>query len=108
MAIIGGLANGPCRVTNFLPSEDCLNTLRAMEALGVKCEKVASNDYGPTELILHGRKMELKAPKGPIDCANGSANWWIPLIFPGLKWKGTKRMMCSAACPTRLPGRGLG
>ena len=30
-AIISGLSNGPCHLRNYLPSEDCLDTLRAME-----------------------------------------------------------------------------
>ena len=33
-AILGGLAQGVTEVDNFLCSEDCLNTLRAMEQLG--------------------------------------------------------------------------
>ena len=37
-AILSGLANGPCTVRNFLPSEDCLNTLNAMQALGARYE----------------------------------------------------------------------
>ena len=37
-AILGGLAKGVTEVDNFLCSEDCLNTLRAMEQLGAKVE----------------------------------------------------------------------
>ena len=33
-AILGGLSNGICTIRNFLPSEDCVNTLNAMQALG--------------------------------------------------------------------------
>ena len=35
-AILGGLSNGVCEISNFLPSEDCLNTLKAMRSLGAK------------------------------------------------------------------------
>ena len=35
-AILGGLADGVTEVDNFLCSEDCLNTLRAMEQLGAR------------------------------------------------------------------------
>ena len=59
-AILAGLANGPCRVTGFLPSADCQNTLRAMQALGVKCEVMESSAYGPTDMIIHGLGMKLK------------------------------------------------
>lgn len=69
-AIIAGLSNGPCRIRNYLPSEDCLNTLRAMESLGVKCDYIETNEYGPIELIIHGRRMQLKDAGGPIDCGN--------------------------------------
>ena len=37
-AILGGLAQGVTEVDNFLCSEDCLNTLRAMEQLGAKVD----------------------------------------------------------------------
>jgi 3-phosphoshikimate 1-carboxyvinyltransferase len=38
VAILAGLSDGTCRVENFLPSEDCVNTLRAMGQLGVRYE----------------------------------------------------------------------
>ncbi len=40
-AIFSGLANGLCSIRNFLPSEDCINTLNAMQALApaTKCSK---------------------------------------------------------------------
>lgn len=69
-AIIAGLSNGPCRIRNYLPSEDCLNTLRAMERLGAACEIGHRGEFGPTELVLHGQRMKLVAPEGPIDCGN--------------------------------------
>jgi len=31
---IASLSNGPCVIRGFLPSEDCLNTVAAMRALG--------------------------------------------------------------------------
>ena len=70
-AILGGLSNGTCAIRNFLPSEDCLNTLNAMAALGARHEVLASlTGYGPTELVIHGRSMRLAAPAAPIDCGN--------------------------------------
>ncbi|NNM29600.1 MAG: 3-phosphoshikimate 1-carboxyvinyltransferase, partial [Akkermansiaceae bacterium] len=69
-AILAGLANGPCRVTNFLPAEDCRNTLEAMGALGVDYEVLDSNEHGPVNLMIYGRAMELKRPADPIDCGN--------------------------------------
>ncbi len=70
-AILGGLSNGICEISNFLPSEDCLNTLKAMRALGAKFEVIEKLDgYGPTKLRIHGRSMKLSAPEAPIDCGN--------------------------------------
>ena len=64
-AILAGLSNGTCVVTGFLPSEDCLCTVNAMRALGVEIEHPE-----PTTLIVHGRKKQLIAPAGDIDCGN--------------------------------------
>ena len=69
-AIMAGISNGTCRVSNFLPSEDCLNTLQAMESLGVKVDREGPNDAAPTELVIHGQRMRLRAPEKPIDCGN--------------------------------------
>lgn len=70
-AILGGLAHGTCAIRNFLPSEDCLNTLNAMAALGARHEVLESlAGYGPTQLVIHGRSMRLSAPAAPIDCGN--------------------------------------
>ena len=63
--ILAGLSNGTCKITGFLPSEDCLSTMQAMRALGVEIERPT-----PTTLIVHGRSRQLTAPKGDIDCGN--------------------------------------
>lgn len=70
-AILGGLSDGVCTIRNFLPSEDCINTLNAMQALGAKVEvleKLAA--YGPIHLRIHGQSLNLSAPTAPIDCGN--------------------------------------
>ena len=36
--MLGAIARGTTRVSNFLPGEDCLGTIRAMQALGVPIE----------------------------------------------------------------------
>jgi 3-phosphoshikimate 1-carboxyvinyltransferase len=70
-AILGGLSNGPCVIRNFLPSEDCLNTLNAMKALGAPHEVLDElAGYGPLNLRIRGRAMKLDAPGAPIDCGN--------------------------------------
>jgi 3-phosphoshikimate 1-carboxyvinyltransferase len=70
-AIIAGLADGQGVVTNFLPSEDCINTLHAMAALGVAYEVLEEMPgFGPTVMRIHGLKGELQAPSKEIDCGN--------------------------------------
>jgi 3-phosphoshikimate 1-carboxyvinyltransferase len=70
-AILGGLSNGVCEVSNFLPSEDCLNTLKAMQSLGASFDVIEElPGYGPTKLRIHGQSMQLSAPSEPIDCGN--------------------------------------
>lgn len=70
-AILGGLSNGVCTIRNFLPSEDCVNTLNAMKALGCRVEVLDELEgYGPIHLRIHGQSMKLTAPTAPIDCGN--------------------------------------
>ncbi len=70
-AMLAGLSNGTCRITNFLPSEDCLNTLKAMQALGARVEVLEELEgYGPISMKIEGRSMKLDAPTAPIDCGN--------------------------------------
>ncbi len=70
-AILGGLSNGICTIRNFLPSEDCVNTLNAMQALGARHEVIDElTGYGPINLRIHGQSMKLSPPAAPIDCGN--------------------------------------
>ena len=63
--IIAALSNGVCTLQGFLPSEDCMHTVNAMRALGIKIEQPE-----PTTLIVHGKKRILTAPKNEINCGN--------------------------------------
>jgi 3-phosphoshikimate 1-carboxyvinyltransferase len=62
---IAALANGACVIRGFLPSEDCMCTVAAMRALGIRIEQPE-----PTTLVVHGMRKQLTAPKGDIDCGN--------------------------------------
>ena len=62
---IASLANGPCVIRGFLASEDCLSTVSAMRALGVRIDQPE-----PTTLVVHGMRKRLTAAKGDIDCGN--------------------------------------
>jgi 3-phosphoshikimate 1-carboxyvinyltransferase len=63
--MLAAMSNGPCVIKGFLPSEDCLCTVGAMRALGVKIE-VADE----TTLIVHGVRRNFTAPTREIDCGN--------------------------------------
>lgn len=69
-AILAGLSDGSCRVENFLSSEDCVNTLRAMVQLGVRYEVLKGTEEQPEDLLIHGCGNELKAPGQELDCGN--------------------------------------
>ena len=68
--MLASMANGPCVVDGFLPSEDCLATVKAFRALGVKILTQKENEFGPTHLKVFGKRGALRAPNGPIDCGN--------------------------------------
>ncbi len=66
-AIIAALSNGVCVLRGFLPSDDCMRTVQALRALGIKIEQPE-----PNLLVVHGNKRLLKPPSGPIDCGNSA------------------------------------
>src|ERR1700686_3830512 len=65
--ILSALTNGVCVLRGFLPSDDCLRTVQALRALGIKIEHPE-----PDMLIVHGKKRLLTAPAGEIDCGNSA------------------------------------
>jgi 3-phosphoshikimate 1-carboxyvinyltransferase len=65
--IIASLSNGVCAVNGFLPSEDCMHTVNALRALGIKIEQPE-----PATLIVHGKKRVLTPPKNEINCGNSA------------------------------------
>jgi 3-phosphoshikimate 1-carboxyvinyltransferase len=65
--IIASLSNGVCVLRGFLPSDDCMRTVQAMRALGIKIEQPE-----PEMLIVHGKRRLLTPPAGEIDCGNSA------------------------------------
>ncbi|HSH39153.1 MAG TPA: 3-phosphoshikimate 1-carboxyvinyltransferase [Chthoniobacterales bacterium] len=65
--ILASLSNGVCVLRGFLPSDDCMRTVQAMRALGIKIEQPE-----PEMLIVHGKKRLLTPPAGEIDCGNSA------------------------------------
>ncbi|MGH8294630.1 MAG: 3-phosphoshikimate 1-carboxyvinyltransferase [Steroidobacteraceae bacterium] len=64
--MLGGIAEGATRITGFLAGEDCLATLRALQALGVHIERPE-----PQTVHVSGQGLEgLKAAGVPLDMGN--------------------------------------
>jgi 3-phosphoshikimate 1-carboxyvinyltransferase len=66
-AIIGALSNGVCRLDGFLMGDDCMRTVNALRALGVRIDEAEAN-----AIIVHGKKRVLSAPAADIDCGNSA------------------------------------
>ncbi len=65
-ALLGALATGPTEVSRFLESEDCLATLRALQALGVEVTRKGPGEYRIAGVGLGG----LQEPDSVLDCGN--------------------------------------
>lgn len=67
--ILASIAKGRTRISNFLPSLDCLSTLYCLERLGVSIERKTE-----TELVIdgNGRKC-LSEPKDFLYCGNSGS-----------------------------------
>ena len=63
--LLAAMSNGTCVVRGFLPSQDCLCTVRAMQELGVPIEQAEE-----TTLIVQGQRGNFSAPSKSIDCGN--------------------------------------
>lgn len=62
--LLGAIAEGTSRVENFLPAADCLATLHAVRALGVKVKECT-----PTTLVVQGQGLHgLREPDNVLDC----------------------------------------
>jgi 3-phosphoshikimate 1-carboxyvinyltransferase len=68
LAILGGLAHGRTRLTNFSSAADCASTLACLGALGVEFHRSGG------AVSIEGRGPEAwKAPTGPLDCGNSGS-----------------------------------
>ena len=81
--IIAALSNGVCTLKGFLPSEDCMHTVNAMRALGIKIEQPEA-----TKLVVHGKRRILTAPTADINCGNsGSTIRLVAGLLAGQKFE---------------------
>ena len=69
VAMVAGLASGTSTVKHFLHSEDCVHTLRAMEALGAR-----SVTTEPGVLSIQGTGGNLMEPAGPLNIGNSGTS----------------------------------
>jgi 3-phosphoshikimate 1-carboxyvinyltransferase len=70
-AMFAGLAKGTTVIDGFLPSEDCLCTVKAMQALGAEVQPLEEVEgIGLVKLAITGKGAKLQAPAHPIDCGN--------------------------------------
>ena len=66
-AMLGAIAEGTTRLTNFSTGADCASTLGCLKTLGVKWEQ--KDD----ELTIQGRGGKLRAPESALDCGNSGS-----------------------------------
>jgi len=93
--IVAALSNGVCTLRGFLPSEDCMHTVNAMRALGIKIEQPE-----PTTLLVHGKRRLLTAPDKEINCGNsGTTMRLLAGLLAGQKFEG--RLVSDSALSKR-------
>ena len=68
--MLAAISNGSCRVDGFLPSDDCLSTVGAVKKLGVQVDVLNEDQYGPNQLMVHGRGGKFNATSEEINCGN--------------------------------------
>ncbi len=67
-AMIGSIAEGSTRISNYATGADCASTLACLRALGVDVEQ-----HG-TEVLVRGRGLDgLRAPAGELDAGNSGS-----------------------------------
>jgi 3-phosphoshikimate 1-carboxyvinyltransferase len=85
-ALLAAMTSEPVKVTNFLPAEDTLSTLRAVQALGVLVQE------NPDELVLRGPGLRAAAEPGHvIDVGNAGTlirliSGWLAGQSGGGRW----------------------
>jgi 3-phosphoshikimate 1-carboxyvinyltransferase len=107
--MLGGVATGTTRISGFLDSADCLATLSALRAMGVRIEQP-----GPREIVVHGAGPGgLRASATPLDLGNaGTAIRLFMGLLAGQSFSSTligddslmRRPMERVAKPLRLMG----
>jgi 3-phosphoshikimate 1-carboxyvinyltransferase len=110
--MLGGIAEGVTDITGFLAGEDCLSTLRSLQAMGVRIERPQEQ-----HVIVHGVGLHgLKAASGPLDMGNAGTAMRLSMgLLAPQSFKSTlvgdeslmSRPMERAAVPLRLMGANI-
>jgi 3-phosphoshikimate 1-carboxyvinyltransferase len=110
--MLGGLARGVTDITGFLAGEDCLATLRALQALGVRIERPEEQ-----HVIVHGVGTEgLHGAGAPLDMGNAGTAMRLSMgLLAPQKFASTlvgdeslmRRPMERVAKPLRLMGANI-
>jgi cyclohexadieny/prephenate dehydrogenase / 3-phosphoshikimate 1-carboxyvinyltransferase len=110
--MLGGIAEGVTDITGFLAGEDCLSTLRALQAMGVRIERPEEQ-----HVIVHGVGPHgLKAAAGPLDMGNAGTAMRLSMgLLAPQSFNSTligdeslmSRPMERAAVPLRLMGANI-
>jgi 3-phosphoshikimate 1-carboxyvinyltransferase len=110
--MLGGIAQGVTDITGFLAGEDCLATLRALQALGVRIERPEDQ-----HVIVHGVGLHgLRAAAKPLDMGNAGTAMRLSMgLLAPQGFNSTligdeslmSRPMERAATPLRLMGANI-
>jgi len=84
--MLGGIAAGQTAISGFLAGEDCLATMAAMSAMGIRIEQPS-----PSDVVVHGRGLHgLSQPKGTLDLGNsGTGMRLMTGLLAGQKFDST-------------------
>ena len=97
--MFGALAEGVTTMTGFLEGEDCLATLRAFRAMGVRIDGPERGRVAVHGVGLHG----LRAPPGPLDMGNSGTS--MRLMSGILAGQSFDTVLTGDASLTRRPMR---
>jgi 3-phosphoshikimate 1-carboxyvinyltransferase len=97
--MLGSLAEGATAITGFLEGEDCLATLKAFRAMGVRIDGPDRGRVTVHGIGLHG----LRAPAGPLDMGNSGTS--MRLLTGILAGQAFDTVLTGDASLTRRPMR---
>src|SRR6185437_9942629 len=93
-AIIAALSNGICRLDGFLMGDDCLRTVNALRALGIRIDE-------PETVVVHGKKRVLNPPTDEINCGNSATT--MRLMAGLLAGQTFESRLVGDASPSKRP-----